>query len=204
MLLDASQPVGSKTSHFPGDEPFSCGWTMTLAQGGSVNLGWAKTSPHVGTHVDAPYHYRRDGARVGELPLRAFVGPARVVDAVGRDALDADLFRGLDLAATPRVLVRTQARTDPAAFVDDFPTFTPEAVDLLASSGVLLVGVDVPSVDPVDAKELRVHHMLGERGILNVENLRLDEAEPGVYELLAAPVRWHDMDAAPVRALLRR
>lgn len=204
MLLDVSQPVTTRTSCFPGDQPFTCGWTGTLASGSSVNVGWAKTSPHVGTHVDAPYHYDEHGHRVGGFDLDTFVGRCVVVDAIGRDALDAGVLKGLDLRAAPRVLFRTQRATDPETFLKEFPVLTDDALDLLASSGVRLVGVDVPSVDKADAKTLHVHHRLGKAGIANVENLMLDHAAPGAYELLAAPVRWDDMDAAPLRAILRR
>src|SRR5438067_2428747 len=54
MLQDISQPVTARTSHFPGDEPFSCGWTVDEPR---LHVGWVRTSPHVGTHVDAPFHY---------------------------------------------------------------------------------------------------------------------------------------------------
>lgn len=203
MLLDISQPVTTRTAVFPGDEPFDCGWTMAMAQGGELNVGWTKGSCHAGTHADAPYHFLAEGARVGGLPLDAFVGPCVVVDAVGRRELGAELLRGLDLRATPRVLFRTRARSDPRRFDPNFPVLTTDAVDQLARHGVRLVGVDAPSVDPFHAKELAIHKRLAHAGIVNLENLRLDDATPGRYELLAAPIRWDDCDAAPVRALLR-
>ena len=204
MLLDISQPVTPRTAAFPGDVTFDCGWTLELARGHSVNLGWSKASPHVGTHVDAPFHYMEGGARVGGLDLDAFVGPCHVVDAVGESELGASLLRGLDLRAAPRVLFRTQRASDPEAFLDAFPILTDDACDALAQHGVKLVGVDAPSFDPVDAKTLRVHQRLGRARIANVENLVLDRAEAGRYELLAPPLSWPDMDAAPLRALLRR
>ena len=197
-LLDVSQPVTPRTSRFPGDEPFSCGWTVDEPR---LRVGWARTSPHVGTHVDAPYHYGQE-RRVGALDLDAFVGECLVVDAVGESELHARLLRGH--ALPPRVLFRTQRRADPERFLDGFPVLTPDTVDALARAGVRLVGVDAPSMDPVDAKDLAIHHRLGRAGIVNVENLALDRADAGRYELLAAPVAWVDMDAAPLRALLRR
>lgn len=204
MLLDVSMPVTPRTAGFPGDAPFQCGWTATKRDGGGVNVGWTRGSPHVGTHVDAPFHYDDGGARVGGFDLDAFVGPCHVVDARGGAALDADLLRGLDLARAPRVLFRTQERADPETFLDRFPVLTAAAIAHLARAGVRLVGVDAPSVDPVDSKDLPVHHALGRARIANVENLVLASTDPGTYELLAAPVKWVDMDAAPLRALLRR
>lgn len=200
MLLDISQPVTARASHFPGDEPFSCGWTVDEPR---LHVGWVKTSPHVGTHVDAPFHYGEGSKRVGDLDLDAFVGPCIVLDATGEKELHADLLRGRD-ALPPRVLFRTQRRSDPEHFHRDFPVLSMDAVEALARAGVKLVGIDAPSMDPPDAKELPVHHALGRAGIVNVENLMLDHAEAGTYELLAAPAKWVEMDAAPVRALLRR
>ncbi|HVM45816.1 MAG TPA: cyclase family protein [Candidatus Thermoplasmatota archaeon] len=203
-LIDVSMPVTTTTAAFPGDVTFSCGWTGTKQQGNSVNIGWAKTSPHVGTHVDAPYHYDDAGVRVGGLALDTFVGPCVVIDALGASELDARLLRDVPLERTPRVLFRTQSRTDPTVFMREFPTLTPEACDALARAKVRLVGVDVPSFDAADSKELPIHHALGRAGIANVENLVLDDAAPGFYHLIAPPLRWVDMDAAPLRAILQR
>jgi arylformamidase len=203
-LLDISQPVTPRTAAWPGDEPFSCGWTAATARGDTLNVGWTKSSAHVGTHVDAPFHYDAKGTRVGGLALDAFVGPALVVDATGRDALDAALLRGLDLAAAPRVLFKTRERSDPEVFEKRFPLLTDEAIAMLSRAGTRLVGIDQASYDAWDAKDLVIHRALGAAGIANVENLRLDGVAPGRYELLAVPVRWVDLDAAPLRALLRK
>lgn len=204
MLLDVSVPVTPETAEWPGDVPFTCGMSATKKEGASVNLGWIKTSPHVGTHVDAPFHYDDAGPRVKGLALDAFVGRCIVVDAVGRDAIDEQVFRGVDLRGAPRVLVRTQRVSEPATFLREFPVLTMGAIDALAQANVRLVGVDVPSVDRFDSKDLAVHHALGRAGIANVENLALAHVQPGNYELLAAPLSWPEMDAAPLRALLRK
>lgn len=204
MLLDVSQAVTDKTAVFPGDKPFHCGWTATKAKGASVNVGHSEGTCHVGTHVDAPYHYDDAGARIGGLDIASFVGRCIVVDARGESTLGAELLRDLDMRGAPRILFRTQERTDPSVFLDRFPVLTPEAIDRLAAEKVRLVGIDAPSFDAVDSKDLAVHHALGRVGIVNVENLALDRAEPGYYEFLGAPVRWDDMDAAPLRAILRR
>jgi len=200
VLQDVSQPVNARSSHFPGDEAYACGWTVDAPR---LRVARITTSPHVGTHVDAPYHYGLD-ARVGALDLDAFVGPCVVIDATREDALHEDLLRGVDLARAPRVLFRTQQASDPERFIEDFPVLTRDAVAALAAARVKLVGVDAPSMDPVDAEELATHHALGRAGIVNVENLWLDETNAGAYELLAAPIKWVDADAAPLRALLRR
>lgn len=193
--------VTPTTATWPGDARFECGWTTTKQAGGSVgvNVGWAKQSAHVGTHVDAPYHFDDSGARVGALPLEAFVGPCVVVDAVGRESLDFDLIP----RSVERVLFKTRVHSDETKFYDSFPLLTNESIAALARGGVKLVGIDAPSYDAVDSKTLPIHHALARVGIVNVENLVLDEVTAGPFELLAAPLHWPEMDAAPLRALLR-
>lgn len=168
-----------------------------------MNVGWVKTSPHVGTHVDAPYHYDDAGHRVGGFDLEAFVGPCVVVDARGVSELGVELLRGLDLRRAPRVLFRTQGRSAPERFLDEYPVLTRDAVAELARNDVRLVGIDAPSFD-IGPDDLPIHHALGRARIANVENLVLDRADAGNYELLAQPLAWNDLDAARLRAILRK
>jgi arylformamidase len=69
---------------------------------------------------------------------------------------------------------------------------------------VLLVGVDVPSVDALDSKDLPIHHALAKAGIQILESLMLERVAAGEYELIALPVKLVGSDGAPVRAVLRK
>ena len=80
----------------------------------------------------------------------------------------------------------------------------PGLPDWLADRGVRLIGVDLPSVDPLDSKTLDVHHALGRRGIIIVEGLWLADVPTGRYELIALPLRIVGADGSPMRAVLRR
>ena len=73
------------TPEWPGDTPYSCGWSATLSQGSRVNVSTYTTSPHVGTHADAPLHVRDGSSGSHELPLEAFFGRAMVVDVTQSD-----------------------------------------------------------------------------------------------------------------------
>lgn len=75
---------------------------------------------------------------------------------------------------------------------------------MLAARGVRLVGVDVPSVDPETSKELPSHMVFLRHDMRILENLALWEADFGDYELIAPPLKLEGLDAAPVRAVLRR
>jgi arylformamidase len=201
---DISILVHPATPEWPGDTPFSCGWTGRLADGESVNLSAIAMSPHVGTHADAPLHVR-DGAPSSEaLPLDAFLGEAQVIDVAGplRDISAAELMERVDRGTT-RVLLRTGVTVADGTFPDDWPALSADAARAMAAAGVCLVGVDAPSVDRRHSKSLAVHHALFEGGASVLENLDLRAVASGRYELVALPLRIAGLDAAPVRAVLR-
>ena len=148
-------------------------------------------SAHVGTHVDAPSHVDPRGAPIGSVPLDPFFGRACVVDLPGRGEIGAEaLPRGT--FAAPRVLFRTGGRV----------FLSPLAALRLAEKGIVLVGTDAMSVDPLDAVDLPVHRTLLSRGVSVLENLDLSKATPGEYRLIALPILFKELDASPVRAIL--
>jgi arylformamidase len=201
-ILDVSQPVGTGIAVWPGDQTFGLHWTMSRAGGDSVNVAALTLSPHTGTHADGPFHFDDAGARPAELDLGAYIGRALVIDATGRDELDADLVASLDLAAEERVLFRTRSHVDATRFPTPFAPLTVRLAERLASSRVRLVGTDAPSVDAFDSKTLDVHRILGRARIAILENLVLGDVSPGRYTLIALPLKLMDADSSPVRAVL--
>lgn len=202
-LIDVSRPVFTGMPVWPGDTPAQFDFAATKAGGYSCNVGRLRVSMHTGTHVDAPFHYRDDGAKIDEIPVETYVGPARVVDVRGLATVTPAAFAGLDLAATPRVLLRSDCWRDPACFPSTWPLLAAGLATFLVAQGVRLIGLDFPSVDPLDSKDLPVHHECGRAGLFILESLDLSAAEPGVYELIALPLRVRGADGSPVRAVLR-
>lgn len=205
MLRDISITVSAAVPEWPGDTPFSCGWTWRIADGASVNVSALTTSPHVGTHADAPLHVRDGWTAAHELALDAFVGPARVLD-VRRTTGQCDLA-ALERAGlgdgVERLLLRTGRSIADGEFPVEWPALTRECAQALVASGLRLLGVDCPSVDERTSTALTVHHVLFTGGACVLENLDLRDVEPGDYELIAPPIKLEGLDAAPVRALLR-
>lgn len=200
---DISVALRPGTPEWPGDVPFTCGWTTRIADGAAVNLSVVRGSPHVGTHADAPLHVN-DGWPASEaLDVGAFVGPCVVVDvsaeAAGPLALRADEPR---LARAERVLLRTGRSIAAGTFPADWPVLEIGTAARLVAQGVRLIGVDCPSVDERHSTQLLVHRTIFGAGAWVLENLDLREVPAGRYELIALPVRTEGLDAAPVRALL--
>jgi arylformamidase len=206
-IYDISRPVTPATAVWPGDQAVEFTTTARIGEEGSaVNLNAITQSLHAGTHADAPYHYLSDGATIDEVPLGHFVGPCLVV-AVEHDVgaiTPAVLERQLPAAdVPPRVLFQTRHSQVPATrFDSNYVYFEPDAIDVLAQRGVVLVGTDAPSMDPYTSTSLPAHHSLGRNGMANLENLALDRIPVGSYQLVAVPLKLIGVDGAPVRAIL--
>lgn len=201
-IHDISQPVGEWTAVWPGDHEVQVDWTMSRRRGDAVNVAAIALSVHAGTHADGPLHFSDLGPPVGELPLDAYIGPAIVVDARGRDVIDDATLAGVELNGVERVLFCTHGGGDAAVFPGDFATLDPALVERLGEAGVRLVGTDAPSVDPLNSTTLDAHHALAARGIAILENLALHDVAPGRYTLIALPLRLIEADSSPVRAVL--
>lgn len=205
MIIDITQGLSPGMAGFPGDAAYEEGWTFKLGPDCPVNVSRVSFSAHCGTHADAPLHYDAQGATAAALPLEPYIGPCRVIDARGAGPLCAPSDIGAALeGAPPRILLRLMDSLDPKVWPSGFRALAPETVELLASKGVVLVGIDTPSVDPETSKTLAAHHACRKADMRILENLALAHVEPGDYELIALPLKFENLDASPVRAVLRR
>lgn len=205
QLYDISRTISPSLAVWPGDRPFAYEHVMRLADGASVNLTRLNLSPHTGSHADAPYHFDEEGAHPAEVSLDKYIGPAHVVTITRQHGriVPAD-FEAVDLSNLQRLLIHTWVSDLPdGAWPDDFPYPTLELVDWLVEKGVVLLGLDCPSVDAFDSKDLACHHRLGEHGIAVLETLNLSSVPDGVYELIALPLKLSEVCGSPVRAILR-
>lgn len=203
MLIDISPVIEASLAVWPGDVPFSRTVNLDIAQGANITLSSVQTTVHAGAHADAPSHYARNGRTIDAQPLELYYGPCNVVrvDAKRGERLTPEHFAHA-VITTPRVLVATGTYPNPRDFNVDFASFAPSAIDWLATRGVRLIGIDTPSVDAMTDKELLAHTTIHARDMAILEGLVLDGVEPGVYTLIALPLRLHGADASPVRAVL--
>lgn len=203
-IFDVSQPLTPRTPMWPGDTPYRERRTWSMDEGGGVNVSAVSFSTHAGTHADAPLHYAQDGAPIGAVDVEIYIGPCRVIDCsdIG-PRIEARHLVGRLANTPPRVLCRTYEAFPHTTWQTDFTTLAPDAIDVLAAAGVRLIGVDAPSLDPQDSKTMDAHSAVARHRMAILEGLVLDHIPPGDYELIAPPLLLANLDAAPVRALLR-
>lgn len=201
-LYDITLQMQSALANWPGDIPFSQTVQMEIEKGDSVNLSSIQLSLHTGTHADAPFHYDPTGKKIAEVNLSCYLGTAVVIDVSGLEIIPKEALLP-HLVEVKRVLLRTNAWQDHTQFPENIPVLAPGVPDLLGEQGVLLLGLDVPSVDALDSKTLPNHHALGRNGVMIIESLDLRGVPEGTYELIALPLRLVEGDGSPIRAVLR-
>lgn len=206
-IVDISQPVKSDTACFPGDTPFSRTVTVSHQESNVINLTALTMSPHVGTHVDAPVHVRGSMSggleMVGQMPLESFIGPVEIIDiSPFTGAIEPEHIDRLLKTKCSRILIKTSKNLRYDVFEESYAYLSTRLVDWLHDRGTCLVGLDSPSVDDTQSKTLCAHHQLLDRDIVWLENLDLTRAQSKEYFLVAAPLKFMELEASPVRALL--
>jgi arylformamidase len=203
-IIDISQALGPQTPVWPGDTAVESGVRWDHGVASPVRVSWFRSSTHGGTHADAPLHYDPAGAAIDAVDLQAYLGRVRVIDARGCGALvTAGMVQPFLTDAVERVLVRTFDSFPHDCWPETFAAICPDAIDLLAAHGVVLIGTDTPSLDPETSKTMDAHQAVRRAGMRVLEGLVLDHVVPGDYELIALPLALTGLDAAPVRAALR-
>jgi len=204
MLIDISPTIHPSLPVWPGDAPVEFERTWSIGPGCPVNVSKVSFSTHTGAHVDAPFHFDPDGATIDQVALDTYVGPCRVIHVIGaRGAIMPDAVAGQLEECPPRVLFRTYASSPRDTWDSAFCAIAPETIDLLAARGVRLVGLDTPSLDPEESKDMDAHLAVCRHRMVILEGLVLDEVAAGDYELMALPLKLAGLDASPVRAVLK-
>ena len=200
-IIDISMDLDDSTPEWPGDVPFNYELSVTKQQSGSVNIGKLQTSTHMGTHIDAPFHYDDQGLKTDELPLNVYLSKAQVIDVSGMEKISPSDFKPLEEGVTA-LLLKTVSWKDRSSFPEKWPVFDESIAKWLEENGIRLLGVDVPSVDPETSKDLPMHQAMNRHQRFILEGIILDDVAEGVYRLAALPLKIKGGEGSPVRAVL--
>jgi arylformamidase len=201
--IDISPSLNSKIAVWPGDEAFSRKVVLNIEEGKHMTLSSINTTLHVGAHADSPNHFGKGKNGIDQVELWKYEGACQIIAVIKTPHTEITIedIRGLKIVA-PRVLFKTNSFPDPNQFNTDFCAFSASLIEYLAGEGVVLMGIDTPSIDLFESKELASHKATLKTGMAILEGLILDRVEPGIYELVAFPLKIEGGDASPVRALL--
>jgi kynurenine formamidase len=212
-IVDLSLPVGPGTQVYPDDpEPeFHQAFRIETDR---FNVLRIELGTHTGTHVDAPYHFVEDGARIEDLDPSLFAGPGVIVDVtgleprteVGWDAIEpwADRLRPGTILALRTDWTDLHFGTEQAF---DHPFVSGEACERIVELGVRTLAIDAFSPDEtiLDEREPAwdAHRiLLGAGGVIaeNLTNLGAVQVKEPLVCLF--PLRLSDgADGSPCRAV---
>jgi len=205
--IDVSVPLRNGMVHWPGDTAFERVQTLKISAGDVCNVSQFSSNVHIGTHMDAPYHFIDGATTMEAMPLAATIGPARVIAIKDEECIRVEELEPHYIAKGERLLFKT-INSDRFWKTDQFEekfVYIPESTaKYLAARMVQTVGVDYLSVGAYNGDGPEAHRALLAAGIWIIEGLNLEAVEPGNYDLVCLPLKLVGSDGAPARAILRR
>jgi arylformamidase len=208
--LDLTLEISVKLPSFPGSpQPRFISWATNKDDG--YNLELIFLSSHSGTHIDAPFHFIKNGLKIDKIPLRRLV----------TDAILCKIKKGADEAITKQDIVEFEnkhGRLQPNSalifatgwhknllkkyYFTKNPGLSVSAAKYLVKKKINLVGIDSPSIDLGSDLRFLAHHELLNKGILVLENLCNLEKISGIhFRLVALPLKLKGATGSPVRAI---
>lgn len=183
-IIDISVPLDRKLPVWPKTK----GFRSTVN-----NLA---TDLHVGTHLDAPLHFIKNGLPMNKIPLENFIGEALVMDLKNINKLPENAERVLFKTSNSRFWQKRDKK-----FHENYVGLSIREARFLVKKKVKLVGIDYLSIAKFE--ELKeVHRILLKDGIVILESINLSAVTPGRYELISLPLKLIGTEAAPARAIL--
>ncbi|HLY65776.1 MAG TPA: cyclase family protein [Chloroflexota bacterium] len=209
-LVDLSWPIYPGMARIPVTPEIEMRQVSQIAAGDSCNITEIRLASHVGTHIDAPYHFIPGGKTIDQLPLAHFTGPAVTV-SIKRQAGEAITPQDLDQAdirPDDIVLLHTgwSAKFDSPEY-QRHPYLIPETAEWLVRRQVKMLGVDCVNVDmPIADRPAGynrpIHHTLLGNEVLIIEKLtNLDQISGQRVRLFAFPIPYRECDGAQARVV---
>ncbi len=202
--IDISPEINEQIAVYPGDKEFRRNVSYDMSNGDHLTLSSIESTLHLGAHTDGPNHYDKSGEGIDKRSLDYYMGPCQVIDVSkmvgpGGMIVSDDIYNFQ--IETSRILFKTDS-FNPHQWSDNFVYLSPKLIQNLIEQGVKLVGIDTPSIDKSDSKNLEAHEIVSKNNMAILEGIDLRDVEEGKYQLIALPLKIKDGDASPVRAIL--
>ena len=209
-VIDLTLTVSNKIPTFPGSpQPNFIPWDNIKEDG--YNLEVLFLSSHTGTHMDAPYHFLKKGAKIHEISLEKLVSEAALIQSRksgSQSITKADIQKfekkhgKIENFSSVIFYTGWQKNLQKKYYFTKNPGLSVSAAKYLATKKISLVGIDSPSIDLGKDSKFSVHQIFAKKGILIVENLaNLDKIKTPTFHLVVLPLKLKNATGSPVRAI---
>jgi len=207
-IVDLSRTISSDMPVYPGTEQPVIDNPCTID-----NCGFAEKKitlySHTGTHMDAPCHIIKGAPCLEELGVGHFTGSGIVLD-VSRCAKESrninldDLIFFKDMISSMDFVLLYSSwgkYWGNRKYFENYPVLSIEAATWLSGFNLKGIGVDMISLDPVGATDMKNHKIFLTKNIVLIENLTgLEELSGKRFIFNCMPFKIDNADGSPVRA----
>ena len=208
-IIDLALTISDKIPTFPGSpKPHFIEWE-TIPKNG-YNLELLFLSSHTGTHIDAPFHFVKNGKKIHEILPEKLVNEAvliRVRKKANQTISKTDIQKfeqkngKIENGSTVIFYTEWQKNLNKEFYFTKNPGLSVSAAKYLASKKINMVGIDSPSIDLGTDSKFSVHHILAKNNILIVENLaNLNKIKSNKFHLTTSPLKLKNATGSPIRA----
>lgn len=205
-IIDLSIPISFKTPIYPGDPQTQITPVASIDIDG-FNVSALHFGSHTGTHVDAPYHFRKEGAPIDLMPLGSFIGEGVVINVTGKNPGAViqleDVEPYLECLGPGKVAL---IHTGWSKYISDslyfnHPYVDEKAVDAMLNKGVRTFFIDALNIDSPDGQRFPAHDKITAIGGIIGENFaHFEEIDFDQPWIIALPLKIQHGDGSPVRA----
>jgi kynurenine formamidase len=208
--IDLTLTISESIPSFPGSpKPQFISWSNLKEDG--YNLELLFLSSHTGTHLDAPYHFVKNGLKINQIPLDRLIGKAILIkikktknNAITKSDIILFERKNGKIPNKSSIFFSTgwQKNLQKKNYFTENPGLDISAAKYIASKKINLVGIDSPSIDLGNDESFNVHHIFSKNNILIVENLtNLKKISSKEFNFIILPLKLKDATGSPVRAI---
>lgn len=221
-FVDLTHSLSADTPVWPGVQPFLHQQLANYDEDGYKCFSFLQ-SEGVGTHMDSPSHFAKNGRTISDLSCEDLIAPACVIDVREKTATNPDYKISVtDIENWEQQNGKIEARslvlglTGWSQYWDDtekyhnmdeneiqhFPGWSKEAAEFLLTRNIVGVGIDTLSIDAGANLEFSAHHVFLEHDKYQIENLtNLDKLPSKGAIVFALPIKIKNGAEAPIRAV---
>lgn len=207
QIVDLTQEIDECIQVFPGSPRVSLlQWSNYETHKFASEAIFCST--HVGTHIDAPYHFDMSGSTVEKISLEKLIVQDKIkvlkIEKKDDEKIEIDDLKNHEIMENDSILINTNwsKNKDLDKYFSNSPGLSKAAANYLAEIKINLIGIDSPNIDPATDNEFSSHKIFSKSNILVIENLmNLDKLLNSRFTFIALPLKLKNCSGAPVRAI---